>query len=393
MPTAPTVVTGNRTTLAGIQQARRVVEMANVIYGYDAGATPTLTVLQGRAATERAGNPKFQHLEDQPLPNWTTITNNPLTAVGTTINVAAGTGVYFRAGDLFVLPSAGGFTGPGELGKVSSVATDALTVIRNFNGDQVNGGAVNQNGNIQIVGNTSQEMVDTRTIKTTTEAVVSNFCGIIRTPAGVSGTLEASDTYGGNDMNYQRIKAAKQHALELERMFVFGRPGEVSATTERSTGGLLFWITSNVVNAGGTLTAATMESFCEKIFRYSTATKLFLVSRRILSQLDLIAEGRIETVPLTDTYGVAMKRYVTGHGDLMVVPHDMLINDFAGTGIAVDLSKIKVRYMQGSKGARNALLRMNIQAPGVDGEIDEYLSEIGLHVMLESAHGVLNGVA
>jgi hypothetical protein len=49
------------------------------------------------------------------------------------------------------------------------------------------------------------------------------------------------------------------------------------------------------VNANGTLTWPTVESLFEKVFRYGSPNKLLIVSRRIATQLDLIAEGRLVT--------------------------------------------------------------------------------------------------
>jgi hypothetical protein len=89
-----------------------------------------------------------------------------------------------------------------------------------------------------------------------------------------------------------------------------------------------------------------------------------------------------------------MKRFVSSHGELMFAVSDMLINDYAGYAIAIDLENVAKRYMDDEEGrARDSQLRTNIQDPSADGWIDEYLSEVGLHVTLESAHGVLKGVA
>lgn len=394
LPTAPTVATGNRLTNAGIQSARRIVEMANTIYGYDqAGDTPFLTILQNRLQTQVSGNPKFQHLEDGRLPSWTTVTSSYSGGTETSIAVAAGTGAYFAAGDLVLFPTAVGIAAPGEIVYVSSVSTDTLTVIRNYNGDGVTGGAITNGDNVHRVGNTNAEFATLRTIKSTTEAVVSNYCGIVRTPYGVSNTLGASNLYGGNDLNYQRVKKAREHRIELEEMFLFGKPFEQS-NTNRGTGGLLYWITTNVTDSGGTLTPATMESFAQKIFRYAMSDKLLMCSRTVMTQLDLIAEGRIVTDVGADTYGVAMRRYQTGHGNLNICVHDLLINDYKGYAIAVDLDAVKVRFMQDRRaGARNALLETNRQANDADGVVEEYISEIGLHVITESKHGILKGVS
>jgi hypothetical protein len=112
-----------------------------------------------------------------------------------------------------------------------------------------------------------------------------------------------------------------------------------------------------------------------------------------MTQLDLIAEGRIRTDVGADTYGVSLRRYVTGHGNLNICIHDMLTDDYDGYAIAVDMDKVKIRFMQGAKGARNARLETGRQANDADGTIEEYLSEIGLHVIQEATHGILYGVS
>lgn len=392
MPTAPTVVTGSRLTTVGVQQSRRTVEMMDQIFQYDANATPTLAVLSKRAPTAVSGSPKYQHLEDQPLPVTTTF-NGSQNATATSIPVAAGTGVYFRNGDLVLFPTAASIAAPGEVVLVTNVATDTLTVTRNYNGDGINGGAVTSGDNLQIIGNINAEFAGARTIKTTTEAVQTNFTQIIRTPFAASNTLIASNLYGGNELTYQRRKFATQHALEAERTILWGKSSEVTATATRSTAGFFSLVTSNVVNANGTLTWPTVETLFEKVFRYGSNNKLFIVSRRIASQLDLISEGRLVTNNGDTAYGVNIGRLNTTHGQLMTAVHDQFVNDWAGYGIVVDLENIRLRYMARDGRNRMGMLRTNIQANDADGEEDEYLSEIGLQLMLESAHGIIKGVS
>jgi hypothetical protein len=117
-----------------------------------------------------------------------------------------------------------------------------------------------------------------------------------------------------------------------------------------------------------------------------------LCSRRVMSQLDNIAEARIETVPAADTYGVNVRRYVSGHGELLIKIHDLLINDYAGVGIVIDMTNVEKRFTVNQEGKRDALLRMNIQNNDEDAVKNEYLSEVGLHIHLEKSHGLLTGV-
>lgn len=391
MPPAPTIATGIRSSAVGVAADRRIVEMRDRIYQYDPDASPFLTILSRRAPAVRSSSPNFKHLEDQPLPWWDTL-NGALITTGT---ITVTNGAYWRPGDIGLIPSSS-LTG-GEYFKVTSVATNVLTVVRDYvNANAGVGGTASNGAFVAIIGNVNEENATVRQIKSTTEAAIENFTQIVRTPFGASKTLEATALYGGSDRAYQRRKGAAQHAFEIERSFLFNKKRETTGPNghrERSTGGLLSWITTNVVNANGTLTDATLETWAESLFRYAKGSKLVLASRRVASQLDMIAAGRLQVVPREDTYGVTIKRFVSSHGEMMFTISDMLVNDYAGYAIAIDLENVVKRYLVDDDGRRDGRLNTNIQDPSADGWVDEYLSEVGLHVMLESAHGVLKGVA
>lgn len=393
MPSAPTVATGIRSTLVGVQSARRVIDMRDRIYDYDPDASPFLTILTKRAARVAASSPEFNHLEDQPLPWWDTLGAAIASTSATTITVTNGS--YFRAGDLVLVPTST-LTG-GEYMLVTSVSTNTLTVTRDWvNANAGTGGTASSGAAITIVGNVNEENATVRQIKSTTESKVTNYTQIIRTPFGASNTLQASTLYGGKERGRQRRKMMTQHNFECERAFLYGKKRETTGANGhalRSTGGVLSWITTNVTNVNGTLTDATLESFSESLFRYGSATKLVIGSRRFATQLDQIAAGRIQTRSGEDTYGVAIKEFMSSHGRLMVTIDDMLVNDYAGYAIALDMEYLIKRYLSDDQGSREARLNTNIQDPSADGFVDEYLSEIGLHVIMESCHGVLKGIS
>lgn len=389
----PTVATGYRSTGTGIASQRLIVEMQDKIYQYDPNKTPLLTILS-QSAGSRAANPVFNHLEDEPLPAWDTLAEN-LDGTETAVDVT--TYALYRVGDLLLIPKSLAGGKPEVLLVTALPGTPTLTVVRDWvNNNAGTGGTAALTGdNIMIIGNVNEEATGTRSLLQTTEAAIVNYCQIIKTPFGISGTLDATDTYGGGDRVYQAQKAATQHAFEQERAFLFGTKRTTTGTNGRplrATGGLYYWLSTNSVAAGGTLTHSTMESLAEKVFRYGSSTKVLLTSRRVMSQLDNIAEARIETVPAADTYGVAMRRYITGHGDFLIRIHDMLINDYAGVALAVDMANVQKRFTVNSEGKRDALLRANIELPDEDAIKSEYLSEVGLHVHLEKAHGLLTGV-
>ena len=393
----PTVATGYRSaTPTGIASQRLVIEMQDQIYQYDPNKTPMLCILS-ESAGSKASAAVYNHLEDEPLPSWDTLGANLSSGSATSMTVT--TGGLYRQGDLILVPKSLAGGKPEVILVNAAPSGNTLpTVVRDWvnNNGGTGGTAAVSGDNVTIIGNVNEEASGTRTLLSTTEAAVQNFCQIIKTPFGVSGTLDATATYGPGDYTYQRQKNATQHAFEQERAFLFGTKRSTTGANSRAvraTGGIIYWLSTNAVSAGGTLTHSTMETLCEKVFRYGSGTKVFLVSRRIASQLDNIAEARLETVPAAETYGVKMRRYVSAHGELLVKIHDMLINDYAGTGIVIDMTNVQKRFTVNREGKRDALLRTNIQTPDEDAEKDEYLSEVGLHVHMEKTHGILTGVA
>lgn len=392
MPAAPTVVTGQRGTGVGISSARLVVEMWDRIFDYDPDQSPTLVILQRRGQKRKTGAPTFNHLEDQPLPWWDTIGTAPSPATTGTTFIATN-GVYFTPGDVIVVPTSTGVVG--EIAKVTGVSGNTVTIIRNINGDSVTGGTWTNGNMVAIIGNVNEEGALSRIIKTTTESQVTNYTQIFKKSVGNTKTLEGTQTYGGNDRMRQRKKKGVEHAFDIERAFLFGKKREYTGTTgqrERLTGGLLSWISTNVTTVNAPITHGVLEAFAEAIFRYGSKRRLLIAGRRLVTGLDNIAEGRLRTVPKEDTYGVQIREYVTGHGSFDVAVSDMLINDYAGYAIAVDFENVMIRFMSDDDGNRDGRLETNIQPPDADARLDQYLSEVGLHVLAESSHGVLKGI-
>ncbi|MCH8984636.1 MAG: aminomethyl transferase family protein, partial [Acidobacteria bacterium] len=62
--------------------------------------------------------------------------------------------------------------------------------------------------------------------------------------------------------------------------------------------------------------------------------------------------------------------------------------EIAGNAVCLDMSDIKMRYMRGMI----VSLEEDIQTPGTDEKVSQYLSELGLQLSQEAKHGLLTGV-
>jgi hypothetical protein len=358
---------------------RRVIDMSKNIALLEPSATP-LTVLLKNIASETAYNPKFEWLEYAPAPVSDAVNNGAGYADNAT-SIVVDNGAYFSVNDIVKVPRTG------EVMRVTAVSTNTLTVTRAYG--ETTAAALVDNDPLLIIGNASAEGASARDYKNNDATNAYNFTEIFKTTVELSGTLDASQLYGGKDRNFQRKVKGIEHMLQIERSFLFGERKEDTTNKIRTTRGLLGFLTENIVDAGGTLTEAEFESFCEAVFRYGSNKKLLLASPKVISVINQFASGKLQMVPTDKTYGIAVTKYLSAHGELMLVKHNLLEGTvYGGYAIAIDPENVKYRYLQG----RDTTLRTDIQAPDVDGFKDEYLTEAGLQLMLPKTHGVLKGV-
>jgi len=217
---------------------------------------------------------------------------------------------------------------------------------------------------------------------------------IFKTTIGASGTEKESALYGEADMPYQRAKKGTEHALDIERAMWFGEKKSSTGTNGhpmRSTGGVLEFIQSNnayVQNQGGPLTAPDLNTFLREGFTYGNSTKLLFAGGLTLQAINEIARGQVQTKTGDTTYGVKVSEWMTAFGSVNIVHDPLFVQDYAGYAFLIDMDCLKYRYMNN----RDTRLMTNVQAPDVDGEIDQYITECGLQRVQASKCALLKGV-
>ena len=178
----------------------------------------------------------------------------------------------------------------------------------------------------------------------------------------------------------------------IERAFWFGQKGtDTSTHIRRATGGIDEHVaagTSYVQNQGGPLTAPDMNTFLREGFTYGNSTKMLFAGGIVLQAINEIARGQIQTKVGDNTYGIRISEWQTAFGIVNIVHDPLFVEDLAGHAYLLDLECFRYRYMEG----RDTKLEMNIQAPDVDGEIDQYISEVGLERKQAPRHALLKGV-
>ncbi|MCK9369582.1 DUF5309 domain-containing protein [Candidatus Dojkabacteria bacterium] len=247
---------------------------------------------------------------------------------------------------------------------------------------------------LYIIGNVSEENSGARNVNTTRSSKQSNYTQIFKTTIAVSGTEAAAELYGGKDLPYLRAKHGTQHALDIERAFWFGEKKSTTGTNshpERATGGVLEFINSGnayVQDQSGPLTASDFNLFLKEGFTYGNSEKFLFAGGNVLQAVNEFSRGQLLTSVGDTTYGVKVSKYMTPFGSINIVHVPLFVSDYAGYAFLLDMECFKYRFMQG----RDTKLMTNIQAPDVDGEIDQYMTECGLQRMQAARNALLKGV-
>ena len=248
---------------------------------------------------------------------------------------------------------------------------------------------------LYIIGNVNEENSGARNVNTTRSSKETNYTQIFKTSISLSGTEKEANLYGGQDLPYQRAKKGTEHGLDIERAFWFGEKkydtGGTYGHPRRATGGVLEFVengNSYVQNQGGILTVPDFNTFLREGFTYGNDTKYFFCGGVVLQAINEFARGQIQTKPLERTYGINISEYVTTFGRINIVHNPLFVEDYAGYGFLLDMDCFKYRYMNN----RDTKLYTNVQAPDVDGQIDQYLTECGLQRVHPAKCALLKGV-
>lgn len=392
-----------RTSDVSSAEGRLIIDAVDKIFLLEPNKHPLVTLLTnvGKVWDGKAwvgagimkavtGNPQFKWFEDVYGGRYAR-TGATATSSGVTITVSgAGTSSAY----IFTVGDVVRNSRTGENFLVTAIASaTTLTVTRAF-GSQA-GVAMNLGDGLFIIGNVSEENSGARNVNATRSVPQTNYTQIFKTSIAVSNTEKAANLYGGKDLPYQRAKKGTEHALDIERAFWFGQAYYDTTGTQghprRETGGIDEFITSGssyVQNQGGPLTAPDLNTFLREGFTYGNSTKMLFAGGIVLQAINEIARGQILTKTGDTTYGVRISEWQTAFGTVNIVHNPLFVEELAGNAYLLDMECFRYRFMEG----RDTQLQTNIQAPDVDGEVDQYLSEVGLERKQAPRHALLKGV-
>lgn len=375
---------------SAVASGTRVPDIPYAVTMLDPDVSQFTTMLM-KVGSEPAISTKVQWIEDVLDPRLSTV-NGSQTNADTAIEVATGTGAYFRAGDLCRNARTG------EAFLVSSVATDTLTVTRGHG--RVSAAAMNDGDQILIVSNASVEGATLGTRKITQKVVQYNYTQIFRNPFGFTNSLVASKLYSGSEPATEAAKKAIVHKRSIEYALFWGARSSSAPSTSNAgeMGGLFEFVTSKVKNAAGALTKSLLDAYLQDLMQNGTENKVLFasptVSRAISGFLRDVWQPSPAGPDQLKLWGVKVSGVISGaYGFQIPVVAKRDWNDFStansqygGWAFSVDMSNVRLRPL------RKTAFLQNRQANDADETTHEYLTETSFEVKQDPTHGIIIGV-
>jgi Family of unknown function (DUF5309) len=388
------VLAGQRET-NNVASTQRVIDLHKPILLLEPDAAPITVITKqyaGGLMRENAQDPKFTWHNDR-LETRTTTVNFGAGYASTATSIVVASGNVVAVDDLIKVPRTA------EVFQVTAVSTNTLTIVRGIG--STTAAALVDTDPLYIIGTAAEEGSRAEAARSENPTVVTNYCQIFKHTVEASGTwMSSSNNSTPHDFPHQARKTMIEHLKDIEGAFLFSGPGEATGPNskkQRSTGGLLYYMTSNNQAAGGVWSIIEVNSFLRTITRYGSRSKTFFCSALVASVLDEHSQGKMQTHVGDDTFGVKILTYQTNLGELKIVPHRLLDDaGYTGYGIAVDFKAqaLGYRYLNGNGpgGARDTHVLPNRQEEDRDGQKDEILTECGLRCGLPETGGVVTGV-
>lgn len=384
------IATGQRTT-GNIAASQRKIDMHKEILLLEPDAAPLLQISKSMSRL-RANDSLFSWHNDQSEQRFDAVNNGAGYASGDT-SIVVDTGTAFAKHFLVYVPRTG------ELLQVDSVSTNTLTVDRGVGPTAA--AALVDNDPLLIVGVAGEEGDDSEDPRSENPTKVDNYTQIFKTSVQASGSLLSSANESNpHDWRHQQKKKMIEHKKDIEYAFLVGGPDSLTGPDglpQRTTGGILHYANVNRKDTGGATTEVEIEEWLRMIFRYGSPNKTVFVSPLVLSVLNGFSAAKLNTVVGATTYGVKVMNWVSGHGEIKLVKHNLLEGAvLGGYGIAVDFKggAVAYRYLHGENapgGSRDTHIDENIVS-NVDGRRDQILTECGLQAGLPYVHGAITGI-
>lgn len=322
-----------------------------------------------------------------------------------------------RAGHLVMLLDAdrSDFSVVGKVTQVIKNGASSVISIKLLEDDDNSATAASYNigtaDRIVIIGNVNPEGGDVPQAITYNPTQSYNYTSIVRDPLFLTGS--ADETVLRTDGPYKEAKTdiALLHALHKEKTFLWsvryagtganGKPeytmrGLFEAIREGAPSNVKdFTLETAAAYSGKTWLAAGedwLDNSLADIFAYGDDEKLAFGGNYAAQALATLAKagGQINLTPRQMDYGIQTTEWVTPHGIIHFKRHPLFSYNarFKRCMLIIEPRRLVYRPRKN----RDTKLLKNRQNPGVDGIMDEFLSEFSMEYSMLDGFGILHGL-
>lgn len=369
--------------------SEKVVDMDPTIGLKETDNAQFMTILKKLPSVD-ATQTEVRWLEDRLFPNRTTLAASA-TSAASSLDVATGTGVYGRVGDIVYIEQTG------EKLEITGITSDSWGVTRSIGG--VVAATAASGGGLVIIGNASAQGADTGTLKSTDRTLGFNYCQIFRNPFGFTGTDAEIALYGADDPEREAAKKRVEHKRALENaIWVGGREfSSASPSSKGYMGGILEFLSTNVFAAFGALSLTGFDLRLQQILQDGDQNKVIFAAPTPARGLSHLFASNWQQSQNDDVvYGAKVSAWLNGaYGERIPVivkrewgSHGTTGYGLGGAVFVIDLGNVKRRPMKN----RDTRLLPNRQGNGEDKVVFDYLTEMSFELKNETTHGAFFGV-
>lgn len=408
---------GQRSTLQAFNTENRVIRVVDdKISMVEPNIAPCITLMLKMGQRASVSAPRFEWNEDEFIARWAQVSTATVgnTTSANTIALVAGHGSYVVPGDVLIVPKVVTSSSAPEMLRVTTISTDTITVTRAFGGSTVD--TIYPSSALRLIGSAYAEGAALPSVKNTYTTTKISYTQIMRRTLDLTKTQIATKLYsdGGNERKRQHKKMLQEVKEQMNAALWWGKAYEdlTGTTPIRTTMGINSVVSTNVVDAGGTLTQKLWDSFCDISFRFGKKEKWLFTSGSVTKALNAWARTHLMLKPSDSLWGVSIDQIKTPFGVFNLVNDYMLENPnnynqtngwtgnttassaygFGGCAFAIDMDNIKYRYLEGGGQNRDVKLTENKVEDGADRLIDEVLAEIGFSIKEERTFAKLFNV-
>lgn len=371
------------------------------------GGTP-LTALMSKMKTEPVDDPEFSWWEEELSPVRIQIagaglSNNAASLTLTCYTTGDFTATDLKLGDMLMIETTTVFTTHWEIVEVSSTpsTSDVVSIIRGAAGTPRT--QVPANTWAVKIGSAYAEGADAASPTFRKPTKLTNFTEIFKTTYSISKTAAKTKFRTGDPLKNERKRKSFEHAIQLEKAFLFGVPfeGTGAAATgaggrttmpKRYTGGLWHFLRSHHGATMSTLVTLNSATFTEDhildatfpMFDYGYTgagnERIALCGNQFLNNLNKAVKRMTATAIQYNgsitAFGMKLQEYSLPQGTLYFRTHPLLnVNPkFTRSAFFINPSAMVYRPLRG----RDTDYEDNIQTPGADYFAGQWLTEAGV---------------